>query len=312
MKTLKVLFVGLGSIGKRHLKNLHAVAAERGAQVQAWALRSSQKPLPDDVCAQLAGQLYAWDEAAYDYDAAFVTNPTSLHFDALQKLRGRARALFIEKPLFSDPSQRLADCIDEAQTAYVAAPMRWCGAMLALKAALGGLRPYSARVICSSYLPDWRPGVDYRTVYSARRALGGGVTIDLIHEWDYLVDLFGMPLETHNLRGTYSELEIDSDDLSVYIARWPHMLGEVHLDYFGRTYRRSIELFCKDGTVTADFGAGTLTLADGTVQNYAEPVNERYVREMRHFLDVLDGRCASANTPQTALNVLKLTLGESV
>ena len=156
------------------------------------------------------------------------------------------------------------------------------------------------------------PGVDYRTVYSARRALGGGVTIDLIHEWDYLVDLFGMPLETHNLRGTYSELEIDSDDLSVYIARWPHMLGEVHLDYFGRTYRRSIELFCKDGTVTADFGAGTLTLADGTVQNYAEPVNERYVREMRHFLDVLDGRCASANTPQTALNVLKLTLGESV
>ena len=118
-----------------------------------------------------------------------------------------------------------------------------------------------------------------------------------------------MPLETHNLRGTYSELEIDSDDLSVYIARWPHMLGEVHLDYFGRTYRRSIELFCKDGTVTADFGAGTLTLADGTVQNYAEPVNERYVREMRHFLGVLDGRCASANTPQTALNVLKLTLG---
>ena len=66
-------------------------------------------------------------------------------------------------------------------------------------------------------------GVDYRTVYSARRAMGGGVTIDLIHEWDYLVDLFGRPQEVYNFKGTYSELEIDSDDLSVYIARWPRL-----------------------------------------------------------------------------------------
>ena len=73
----------------------------------------------------------------------------------------------------------------------------------------------SARVICSSYLPDWRPGVDYRTVYSAHKALGGGVTIDLIHEWDYLVDLFGVPQKLYNFKGTYSDLEIDSDDLSV-------------------------------------------------------------------------------------------------
>ncbi len=64
--------------------------------------------------------------------------------------------------------------------------MRWCGTMLALKKALPALSVYSARVLCSSYLPGWRPGVDYRTVYSAHKDMGGGVTIDLIHEWDYL------------------------------------------------------------------------------------------------------------------------------
>ena len=85
--------------------------------------------------------------------------------------------------------------------------------------------------------------MDYRTVYSARKALGGGVTIDLIHEWDYLVELFGVPEKLYNFKGTYSELEIDSDDLSVYIAKYPTLLAEVHLDYFGRGYRRSIELF---------------------------------------------------------------------
>ena len=60
---------------------------------------------------------------------------------------------------------------------------------------------YSARVLCSSYLPGWRPGVDYRTVYSAHKDMGGGVTIDLIHEWDYLVELFGKPEKMYNFKG---------------------------------------------------------------------------------------------------------------
>ena len=151
--------------------------------------------------------------------------------DALTRVRGRGGALFIESRFFSaeQTGLDLADCLPAGQKAYVAAPMRWCGVMLALKDRLPGLHPYCARVICSSYLPDWRPGVDYRTVYSAHKAMGGGVTIDLIHEWDYLVELFGVPEQLYNFKGTYSDLEIDSDDLSVYIARYPTLLAEVHL-----------------------------------------------------------------------------------
>ena len=144
-------------------------------------------------------------------------------------------------------------------------------------------------------------------------ALGGGVTIDLIHEWDYLVELFGVPEKLYNFKGTYSELEIDSDDLSVYIAKYPTLLAEVHLDYFGRGYRRSIELFCRDGSYLADFGKGTLTLPDGTVQHYEEDVNRRYEREMEYFVDyALTGCGESCNPPALALKVLKLTLGENV
>ncbi len=312
---MDVLFVGLGSIGTRHLNNLHTVARRRGIPVHADALRSGARPLREGAAQLLRAQYMRLEDLPPRYDAIFITNPTSLHRDTLAALRGRAGAFFIEKPIFDDPDADLAAlglADDQGQKAYVAAPMRWCGAMLALKEKLPGLRPYSARVICSSYLPDWRPGVDYRTVYSAHREMGGGVTIDLIHEWDYLVELFGMPLESYNLRGTYSDLEIDSDDLSVYIARYPTLLAEVHLDYFGRTYRRSIELFCKEGTVTADFGAGTLTLADGTVERYEEPVNERYLREMEYFVTyALTGAGPSCNTPATALQVLRLTLGKA-
>lgn len=309
---MDILFTGLGSIGTRHLKNLHTVAREKGIPVRAFALRSSGRPLPETTRALLTEEYTALPDGAH-YDAVFLTNPTHLHFDTLRLLRGKADALFIEKPIFDSANHDLSACLAPGQKAYVAAPMRWCGVMLALKKLLPALSPYSARVICSSYLPDWRPGVDYRTVYSAHRDMGGGVGIDLIHEWDYLSDLFGMPEEAHCFAGKYSDLEIDSDDLAVYIARYPRLLVEIHLDYFGRAYRRSIELFCRDGTVTADFGAGTLTHADGTVERYEEPVNERYLREMAYFLDYARGEAgASVNPPETALRVLQLTKGEPV
>ena len=51
---MDVLFVGLGSIGTRHLKNLHAVAAQKGIPVRAWALRSSARALPEETRALLA------------------------------------------------------------------------------------------------------------------------------------------------------------------------------------------------------------------------------------------------------------------
>ena len=318
MPTLTALFIGLGSIGSRHLKNLHTICAERGITLAADALRSSlNRPLRPGVAELLRAQFTSLDAPAArgHYDLAFITNPTSLHAEALQSLRGRAGALFIEKPIFSADQAGLdpAALLDPGQKAYVAAPMRWCGVMLALKNRLetgADGRPYCARVLCSSYLPDWRPGVDYRTVYSAHKAMGGGVTIDLIHEWDYLVDLFGAPERLYNLRGQYSELEIDSDDVSLYIAQYPGMLAEVHLDYFGRGYRRSIELFTPSGSLVADFGAGTLTLPDGTVEDYTEDVNARYLREMAYFLDYAAGpQAVSLNPPATAAQVLRLTLG---
>ena len=260
MRTITALFVGLGSIGTRHLKNLANLCADRGWTLQADALRSDlTRPLRPGAAELLHARYTDLAAAPAHYDMVFITNPTSLHAEALRQVKGRGEALFIEKPIFSAEQTGLAldELLPAGQKAYVA--------------------------------------------------------IDLIHEWDYLVELFGVPEKLYNFKGTYSELEIDSDDLSVYIAKYPTLLAEVHLDYFGRGYRRSIELFCRDGSYLADFGKGTLTLPDGTVQHYEEDVNRRYEREMEYFVDyALTGCGESCNPPALALKVLKLTLGENV
>lgn len=307
---MKALFVGLGSIGCRHLKNLSTLCAGRQIPLEAVALRSSDRPLPDDVAALLQAQYKNLPEDE-TYDLAFITNPTNQHAVALGALKGRVEAFFIEKPILDHSGYDLELLgLGKGQKAYVAAPLRWTGVYAALKDTVQReCSPFSARVICSSYLPDWRQGVDYRTVYSASSAQGGGVSLDLIHEWDYLYDLLGPPLEVHNLRGQYSALEVDADDLSIYIARWENLLGEVHLDYFGRGFRRSIELLCEDGALIADFGAQSLVLPDGTRQDYAEDVNQKFMREMEYFLNyALAGIGESVSSPKRALAVLKMAL----
>lgn len=307
---MKVLFVGIGSIGTRHLKNLSNACKERNIQLDVTALRSSLRKLSEETAALINNQITQLDDTVYDL--AFITNPTNLHHSAIKDLVGKAKFFFIEKPIFEDCTYSLSELNLTDKNAYVAAPMRYCGAYMKLKEIIKDIPSYSVRIICSSYLPEWRPNADYRKVYSAIRAMGGGVTIDLIHELDYMVDLFGFPVESYNFKGTYSHLEIDSDDLSVYIARYKDKICEVHLDYFGRTYRRTCEVFTKDGTIVADFGAGTVTLADGTVIDCTEDANMRFIREINNVLDIIEGKAENINTPEKANKVLALTLGKEI
>lgn len=308
---MKVLFVGLGSIGKRHLQNLATVCKAKNEVLEVVALRHEIAPLPQEIEQLVKKQITQLFEDDY-FDVAFITNPTYLHAEIIGQLRSKINTYFIEKPIFENTKYSLEELgLLSPQKAYVAAPMRWCGVYLALKQQIIGLPIYSVRSICSSYLPEWRTNVDYRTVYSAYGAQGGGVTLDLIHEWDYLVDLFGEPEKTYNFRGKYSDLEIDSDDLSVYIAEYSSFLCELHLDYFGRKYRREVEIFSQEGTFKADFGTGELYLPDGSVESYDEPVNERYLREMEYFVNyVLHEQEESVNSPAHAFRVLQITLGE--
>ena len=116
MRTITALFVGLGSIGTRHLKNLHNLCTDRGWTLQADALRSDlHRPLRDGVAELLHAQYTDLAAAPARYDMVFITNPTSLHVEALQQVKGRGEALFIEKPIFSaeQTGLNLADCLPD-------------------------------------------------------------------------------------------------------------------------------------------------------------------------------------------------------
>lgn len=307
---MKFLFVGLGSISSKHIKDLSEILQKQGLICEISVLRRRIAAIPQDLISYNIKQITELDNTFYD--VVFITNPTNLHYKSLYQVKGKAKYYFIEKPIFETTGYNLESLEINEKNSYVACPMRHTGTYKKLKEIVDKKHVFNARIICSSYLPEWRPTIDYRNNYSAIKALGGGVTLDLIHELDYMVGLFGFPEKVMNVHGKYSELEIDSDDLSVYIAQYEDKICEVHLDYFGRKVRRSAEVFTPEGTYIADFIAEKIEQPDGSVIDCSDKGKTDLYEEMEYFVDLILGKITkNMNPPEHGFKVLKITLGEN-
>lgn len=304
---LNLAFVGMGSIGKRHFRNVRAYLEQRDIACSIDLYRSGRgSRLDDDISKNIRGEFLLSDGVTRQYDAVFITNPTSMHYETLRRFSRAAKAAFIEKPVFDNPDAALSElCLPENGIYYVACPLRYHPVIAYVRQNIKLERVYAARAICSSYLPDWRPGTDYRLCYSAHRDMGGGADIDLIHEWDYLSWLLG-PVETgFSIRQRVSSLEIDSCDIAAYIARTRQAVIELHLDYFGRKSIRQLQLFLPEDTVMCDLLAGTVCWQASGTSVALDCGRDRYqMAEICHFFDILEGRCPNDSDISGALRVL--------
>lgn len=308
-KGYKIGIIGLGSIGTRHLKNIISVLKERDISYKIDLIRSSRtRELQSEIANYINETFYSYDSVPSDYDIIFVTNPTNLHYKTIEQYAIKTNHMFIEKPVF-DTTEISVDKLNLKNDSiyYVACPLRYTDVIQYLKYKCDLSKVFCARVICSSYLPEWRKNQDYRKTYSAHKELGGGVSIDLIHEWDYLCYLFGQPEQVLNLRGTFSDLEITSDDLSLYIARYGDKAIEVHLDYFGRKTIREIQIFTKEDTIVGDLANSEIRyLKSGDVISFKEQRNDFQCKEIEHFFDVIEGKAINDNDIYRAIRTLEI------
>lgn len=305
---MKICMIGLGSIGCRHVINIVKVCTERNIVIHIDALRSSKSELPIDIKNLIQTAYYNIDEIPADYDIVFITNPTNLHYVTLNNVRNKTKHIFIEKPIFESSNYKIDYFNNSSNIYYVACPLRYTAVIKYLKNIIDVEKIYSVRAISSSYLPDWRKDVDYRKVYSAKKELGGGVALDLIHEWDYLVYLFGLPEQVFSFKGKYSELEIDSDDLSVYIARYKNKLVELHLDYIGLNTIRKVELICNDYVIYCDLINSSIEYRGKRNEVINLPKEDFYLNEMNTFFDMILNKKDNYNDFEVALKTLQIAL----
>ena len=326
---MNICVVGLGSISKRHIKNIKSLYPDADIDI----LRHGKNGASES--SEYGRELYAPEDLKDHYDAVFITNPTTMHVRTLRDLIDKSDAFFIEKPLrpilhndahvINGAAESAGDLSDDPVTKgiiedkiniesllgnkifYVACPMRYTNIVKWLKENIDTEKVLSIRAMSSSYLPEWRPGTDYSKCYSARRELGGGVATDLIHEWDYISYLFGRPEVIHSVERKLSSLDADVEDIAVYIGEYKDKIAEVHLDYFGRSVRRELELFMTDDTVICDFVTNKITyLKSGVTKSFDEERDDYQTGELKHFFDIAGGNVPNDSSALEAEALLEL------
>ena len=189
---MKYLIAGLGSVGRRHFRNLVSLGEK-----DIVLLRSHRATLPDD---ELAGCPVETDlrEALKKHkpNAVIVASPTSLHLETAIPAAEAGCHILLEKPI-SHSTERL-DQLEKAvkesgSKILVAFQFRFHPGLIRAKQLIsdGEIgRVISAHVHFGEYLPAWHPWEDYRKGYAARADMGGGVVLTQCHA-DYLPWLVG-------------------------------------------------------------------------------------------------------------------------
>ena len=96
---MKVCFVGAGSIGRRHIRNLYHLL--QGKEITIDLLRSGNGAALNFELTSYIHKIYtSIDDLDPDYDAIFITNPTYMHYSTLKELYKYSKNFFVEKPVF--------------------------------------------------------------------------------------------------------------------------------------------------------------------------------------------------------------------
>lgn len=248
---MKLLVIGFGSIGARHAR----IAKEEGLEV---ACVTKNEACPYARFSDIESALNRFSP-----DLSLISNETASHLKSLSELDrlGFAGRVLVEKPLDILPRQYFPK---NQHNVFVAYNLRFHPLLIKLKKHLAGKSLYSAEFHVGQYLPDWRPGSDYKTSYSSFSSQGGGVLRDLSHEIDLALWLCGDALEVTALGGHISNLDIESDDVFAILSRTRNCpVMTVAMNYLDRPVCRSAVINGFETSVKLDLPSGKLLL-DGS------------------------------------------------
>jgi predicted dehydrogenase len=325
---MKFLIAGLGSIGRRHLRNLITLGEK-----DIVLYRTHLSTLPDSDLAGFRIETDLQAALAHKPDGVIVSNPTAFHLDIAIPAAEAKCHIFLEKPVSHslDHTDILANFVQQYGVKILVGyqfrfhpGLRYVIHLLNHRA-IG--RPLTARAHWGEYLPDWHPWEDYRLGYSARADMGGGVVLTLSHPLDYLLWMFGDADNLWAFTGTYGNLELEVEDNAEILIKFKQgTVASIHLDYNQRPPAHHLEIIGTHGTIRWDNVDGSVQLYQtinssndsGKWQTFPAKSltneeksferNDLFLSEMKHFISVLRGEEEPICTLEDGINVLKLCL----
>jgi predicted dehydrogenase len=307
---LKILIVGLGSIGKKHIAAIINVCPS--AEIYAFRTNINSETYDNVI------NIYSLKEIDFELDFIVISNITASHGKTIIDVCKFKCPLFIEKPVLHslENYERVAIELEKNSIyTYVACNLRFHPALNFLNQYLkeNNVQINEVNIYCGSYLPDWRPGEDFRKNYSSNKTLGGGVHLDLIHELDYCTWLFGFPLRSESIKRNVSTLKIDSFDYAHFSFYYSNFIANITLNYFRRDRKRQIEIITENQTIIVDLIDGVIIdkVSKKILFQQQFDIYDTYKLQMQYFVDSILNKKTLMNDFNYSVKVLKLAIYES-
>ncbi len=306
---MKLLIIGLGSIAQKHIDAI--IKINQFAAIYALRSNTNAKPFTNTI------DLYKLSDVPNDIDFILISNPTSLHSKTILNVIDFNKPLFVEKPVFDSVinNEEIIRLIKEKNIkTYVACNLRFHPALFFLKDYLNSnnLKVNEVNVYCGSYLPNWRPLQDYTKSYSASQELGGGVHLDLIHELDYTIWIFGKPVNYTSIKRKVSNLLIDTFDYSNYNLSYPDFNVSITLNYYRSTPKRQIEIVFENEILICDLLTSTILNSENKIifiDNEFD-FSKTYLDQMNYFINNLNNEYIYMNDINESFEILKIALND--
>lgn len=262
-KTLRIkraLIVGLGSIGLRHLRLLR----ERLPDIEIMVLRHSLGADIDEGADHSTNSIE--DAIKFAPDIAIIASPATFHSSQAIPLANAGIHTLVEKPMAAttcEAEKMLSAANTAGAVLQVGYNLRFLESLCMFKSTLDSAkigRVFSVRAEVGQYLPDWRPGRDWRSSVSARAELGGGVLMELSHELDFLHWIFGDVKSARGWTGHQGGLQLQVEDtvhaVLEFTSSFPKgnngvaPVASVSLDFARRDTVRVCTAIGEEGTLT--------------------------------------------------------------
>ncbi|MBH19855.1 MAG: hypothetical protein CL851_05430 [Crocinitomicaceae bacterium] len=318
MSIKRIVIIGLGTMGKKHLDFARAHCPS--ASIKVLTKRQSNEN-------EKKGNRYLKtisEVIDFKPQLIVIANPASLHIEIIIKIAKLDAFILVEKPL----SINLAN-IENLFKAFtnsdlkllIGYNLRFNPSLcyfreICKKEAIGKI--FSVRAEVGQYLPNWRIGKDYKKTVSANKSLGGGVLLELSHELDYLIWIFGRPKWVVASMNKFSNLKVDTEDQAIMIIGHENIFNEknfeisLNLDFFRHDTTRRCTLIGEKGSVRWDGILGVVERFDTSENRWVEEFcdhnssNKSYYFEWCHFIDCAQGRDTPKIKVQDGMDVLSL------
>lgn len=314
----RILIVGHGSIGKRHLR----LARELLPNADIRVLRHQEgASIPE----RANGCFWNMSQAiAFAPQLAVIASPATFHMSAAQPLAQAGVHLLVEKPLSASLDgvpQLLEICREQGTVLLIGYNLRFLPSLQRFRDLLGENvigKVLSVRCEIGQYLPSWRPDTDYRQGVSARQEHGGGALLELSHELDYLQWIFG---EVNWVKATLSRqsgLEINVEDTAHLILGFVpatdghQLIGTVNMDFIRHDPARLCTAIGENGSLRWNGLTGVVEQFLVGAKEWRELFrhqhqrDDSYISEWRHLLDCISEQTLPLITGEDGLKVLQI------